>query len=163
MEKLKFTKEGFLKHGKPVELSLGELEAAFVHAFPGSERRRWLFDNFERYLYRLQDEVFPHFEVWVNGSFVSLVEKPNDIDFVVYLDYRVFEVRGEKTLDRFWSFNLEKQGLDAYLIRDYPFGHLEHSRTVVWKRQWEERYAKSKPDKLNNRVEKNFVKLIFEP
>ncbi len=163
MEKLKFTKEGFLKHGKPVELGLGELEAAFVHAFPGSERRRWLFDNFERYLYRLQDEVFPHFEVWVNGSFVSDVEEPNDIDFVVFLDHRVFEVRGEKVTDRFWGFNFEKQGLDAYLVKEYPEGHESYPGFLRLKESWYRRYTNSRKDADGFVHQKNFVKIVFEP
>lgn len=130
MKKLNYTRKGHLKPGRPIVLGLRELEHHFVHAFPKSERRRWLFDNFERYLYQFQDEVYPYFEVWVNGSFVSKVENPNDIDFVVFLDYRVFEVRGEKVMDKFWCFNLENQCLDAYLVKDYPDWHENHHETV---------------------------------
>jgi hypothetical protein len=163
MRKLSYTKQGYLKPSPPIEMGLKELEHHFVLAFPNSERRRWLFDSFERYLYRLQDEVFPHFEVWVNGSFVSKVDAPNDIDFVVFLDYRVFEVREEKTLDKFWSFNLEKQGLDAYLVKDYPEGHEDYAGFLSLKESWYRRYTNSRKDPTGLVHQKNFVKIFFEP
>ncbi|MBK8563297.1 MAG: hypothetical protein IPN76_08105 [Saprospiraceae bacterium] len=163
MSKLQFNKVGYLSPGEPIQLTLTELSNVFVAGFPNSERRRWLFDNFERYLYRFQDELFPHFEVWVNGSFVTLVEEPNDIDFVVFLDYQVFEARGEKVTDKFWTFSLENQGLDANLVKVYP---MEHNEFVQYNEQteiWSLRYSNSRADNKGVVQPKNFVKIIFEP
>jgi len=62
--------------------AIDTLEAYFVTAFPKSTTRKRLFENYLRYIYRFQDEVFPFFEQYINGSFVTKKENPKDIDLV---------------------------------------------------------------------------------
>jgi len=110
---LTFTDAGLLTPAKGIETSLEIIGQHFVQAFPHSETRQRLFENFQNYLNSFQDEIFPWFEMWVDGSFVTLKENPKDIDVVTFLDWEVYELR-EKALERFWGYNLEDKGLDTY-------------------------------------------------
>jgi len=101
---LTFTEAGFLAPAKGIEASLEAIEAFFVKAFPHSETRSRLFENYMGYLHRFQNDIFPWFEMWVDGSFVTLKENPKDIDVVTFLDWEVYEMR-EKALEKFWGFN----------------------------------------------------------
>ena len=63
--------------------------------------------------------ITPQFEQWINGSFVTTKENPNDIDFVTFIDSTIFK-QNEAKLEEFWSFALEDEGLDAYIVKIYP-------------------------------------------
>ncbi len=155
---LNFDEYGNLTPYKIIEVDLATFEAYFVTAFPNSKTRKRLFENYLRYIYRFQDEVFPFFEQWINGSFVTQKENPKDIDLVTFLDYSVYEKRGDKILDKFWSFSLEDEGIDSYLVKDYPKNHLLYMKTLEKKDVWLKLYA-------NNRAKiptKGFLKIIFE-
>lgn len=84
---LDFDEFGNLTPYKIIETDLITLEAYFVTAFPKSKTRKRLFENYLSYIYRFQDEVFPIFEQWIDGSFVTQKENPKDIDIVTFLDY----------------------------------------------------------------------------
>lgn len=101
MTQLNFDEYGNLTPYKIMEIDLATFEAYFVTAFPKSKTRKRLFENYLRYIYRFQDKVFPFFEQWINGSFVTKKENPKDIDLITFLDYKIFEKRGDKVLDKF--------------------------------------------------------------
>jgi len=155
---LNFDEYGNLTPFEVIEVDLATFEAYFVTAFPKSTTRKRLFENYLRYIYRFQDEVFPIFEQWINGSFVTQKENPKDIDMVTFLDYEVYEKRGNKVLDKFWTFSLEDEGIDSYLVKDYPKDHFLYKEVLKKKDVWLKLYA-------NNRTTiptKGFLKIIFE-
>ncbi len=156
---LNFDNHGNLFPYEPIEVDLDTLEAYFVTAFPKSQTRKRLFENYLRYIYRFQDEVFPFFEQYINGSFVTKKENPKDIDIVTFLDYTVYEKREKsKTLDKFWAFSLEDKGIDAYLVRDYPTNHPFNIETQQWKDYWSKLYSNNR----NTTPSKGFLKITFE-
>lgn len=120
--KIEFNKNGYLKSGI-YEIDLETFKTIFVDSFPNSITRNHLFDNYLSYIDDLQKEVFPYFEQWIDGSFITKKTNPKDIDIVTFLDYKVYELRGESFMDRFWSFSLEKEGIDAYIVKTYPSTH----------------------------------------
>lgn len=155
---LDFDEFGNLTPYEVIETDLATLEAYFVTAFPKSETRKRLFENYLRYIYRFQDEVFPIFEQWINGSFVTQKENPKDIDIVTFLDYEVYEKRGDAILDKFWSFSLEDEGIDSYIVRDFPENHSKFEKTVRSKKEWTNLYSGTR-----GKFEyKGFLKIIFE-
>ena len=99
--------------------------------------------------------------MWLDGSFVTLKENPNDMDFVVFLDHRVYKAQ-EPFLDKFWTFALEEQGLDSYLVGSYPAEHTEYGNFVTNKNNWLLRYTHTKPDAQARIFQKGFVELVFE-
>ncbi len=155
---LNFDEFGNLTPYQAIEVNVDTLEAYFVTAFPNSKTRKRLFENYLRYIYRFQDEVFPFFEQYINGSFVTQKENPKDIDLVTFLDYEVYQKRGDKVLDKFWSFSLEDEGIDAYPVEDFPKGHPEFKETQLAKAKWENVYSK---DRQLVRT-KGFLKIIFK-
>jgi len=155
---LNFDEFGNLSPYKAIEVDLDTLESYFVTAFPQSTTRKRLFENYLRYIYRFQDEVFPFFEQYINGSFVTQKENPNDIDIVTFLDFKVYQKRGDKVLDKFWSFSLENEGIDAYLVEDFPKSHPEFMETQFIKNDWKNRYSTNKA----RTHKKGFLKIIFE-
>lgn len=157
MKKLSFDKNGYLKPYKAIEVDLETFRFNFVDAFPNSERRKWLFDNYLRFLYSFQDNVFTYFEQWINGSFISQKEAPKDIDFVTFLDYKIYERRGDNVLDKFWKFSLEEQFLDSYIIKSYPDDHPNYPICLSEKNLWLDRYGTDREDEP-----KGFLKIIFK-
>lgn len=111
-EKLNFDDNGYLVPYQQLEVDIDTFKTNFVDAFPNSTRRKWLYENYLRFLYRFQDDVFTYFEQWINGSFISQEQNPKDIDIVTFLAFDIFEKRGNKILDEFWKFSLEDQFID---------------------------------------------------
>lgn len=106
INKITFDSNGYLESPTPSELTLSEFEEYFVKAFPKSDRRKWLFENYLQYTNRFQNEIFPHFEQWIDGSFISKKENPKDIDIVTFLDYNVYDLRDEDMINQFFTFSL---------------------------------------------------------
>jgi len=63
-------------------MSVGELRALSVDAFPGSSSRPELWQRFER---ARKDLSYIAWELWVGGSFVSSKLEPKDIDLLAVL------------------------------------------------------------------------------
>lgn len=60
-----------------------ELDNHFLSEFDGSRTRRALIDGFHQYIEALKKYAV-RFEIWLDGSFVTSKEDPNDIDLVVF-------------------------------------------------------------------------------
>lgn len=65
------------------DVSQTELDNHFLSAFAQSTTRPGLIVGLRRFLNALQPFGI-HFEVWVDGSFVTTKENPNDIDLVAF-------------------------------------------------------------------------------
>lgn len=60
-----------------------DLKNHFLSKFPGSRTREPLISGFNKYLSQLR-RFGVTFEIWVDGSFTTDKENPNDIDIVVF-------------------------------------------------------------------------------
>lgn len=152
---LTFTESGLLTPATGIETSLEVIEQQFVTAFPDSASRKRLFENFQNYLTGFQNEIFPWFEMWVDGSFVTMKENPKDIDVVTFLDWEVYE-RRERKLERFLGYYLEAEGIDAYIVKVFPESHPEFGDYQDDMAYWNHIF-------VNNRgsAQKGFLKLKF--
>lgn len=65
------------------DLREDELRNHFLSSFPGSRTRKSLISGFSKYLDKLR-KFGVSFEIWVDGSFTTDKENPNDIDIVVF-------------------------------------------------------------------------------
>ena len=83
-------------------------------------------------------------------------ETPKDIDIVTFLDYNVVETRNQDLLDQFWTFSLEKEGIDAYIVKSYPSDHVQYQNYLRLRQIWADRYAQDR-----NQQSKGFIKIIF--
>jgi hypothetical protein len=78
-----------------IELSIETFREIFVDKWlDKTSTRRAIFQNFETYISDFKNLITPNFTMWVDGSFVNAKkDNPNDIDFVSFIDYRVYEAK----------------------------------------------------------------------
>ena len=152
---LSFDEKGYLIPYDEIETNLETLKKYFVDAFPNSRTRSLIFNNYEKFIADFQYEIFPHFEHWIGGSFVSMKENPRDIDISVFIDYRISEMRNKK-LEKFWSFSLEDKFIDSYIVKEYPKEHLNYQSFAESKINRYDLYSSDR-----NEVSKGFLKLVF--
>lgn len=162
MKPIQFDEHGYLKPYEGLEATVETLKEYFVDGFNENGSRFVLFENYLQYIEGFKEKVFPYFEQWVNGSFVSRHPNPRDIDLVTFLDYRVFHAK-EKLLDGFLSFSLEPQGIDAYIVPVFPDGHEHFSVTKKFESQWLNRFSWTKADNADRIFRKGFLKIKFKP
>ena len=160
MTSIQFDEHGYLVPYQEIDVNLEIIETHFVEQFQGSRTRHGLFTNFQWYLETFKAEIFPHFEQWLNGSFVTQKLNPADIDFVTFLNFRVFQAK-EGLLDNFLSFSLETKGLDAYIVPVFPVDHENHQTSKAFQNQWLNRFTTTKADDLDRIYQKGFLKLTF--
>ena len=157
---LQFDEHGHLASDEIEEISLADFKQFSVDGFPESITRKVLYDNYLAWILAFQTEVFPYFEQWIDGSFVTQKRDPRDLDFVTFLDADVFELR-EKALLPFWSFSNEAKGLDAYIVKKVPLGHPDFSEFSRQKTEWKDLFMKNKSKPFNTVISKGFVKINF--
>ena len=160
-KQLNFTREGYLTPIDGIETDFATFKKTFVDDFPLSEQRQFLFHNYQEYLRLFSRRITPQFDQWINGSFVTKKENPNDIDFVTFINSTIFE-RCEAKLEEFWSFALEDEGLDAYIVKVYPSDSpLFATHTVHFQKVWFKRFCRTKADANLDISTKGFIKLKF--
>lgn len=65
------------------DFSLDEVGNHFMQNFPGSQTRRPLIDGLNAFVSHLSRVGVP-IELWIDGSFTTQKENPNDIDLVIF-------------------------------------------------------------------------------
>ena len=69
--------------------TLAEVEAAAVQRFPGNARRELIWQQFSM-LYATVTSIVPRCEWWIDGSFLTAKDDPDDIDAAVFIEANVF-------------------------------------------------------------------------
>jgi hypothetical protein len=145
-----FDSKGNLPSGKPIEINLEDLEQHFVFNL----HRRQQFEQYLQYLDELKLIVTTPFEQWVDGSFATLKEKPNDIDVVSFVPFDIY-LKVEKQLAQ-----LKKTFspiLDLYHVCDYSENHRNFVHTQYDRIEWLHLFSRIRGQKLN----KGFIKIYF--
>jgi len=112
-------KNGHLTPNQKIELTEEEFETNFVLLLENKEHRSELFQNYKAFIQEFSEEITPNLEVWIGGSFTSEKEFPNDIDLVVFADYKVFQEKEKE----FETLRMNHKGnpkrLDIYKVLIY--------------------------------------------
>jgi hypothetical protein len=162
MQNLTFDAHGYLTPSEKITIDLNTLEQVFVKDFPNSTRRKVLFDNYLRYVDAFAKEITPHFTQWINGSFVTRKENPKDIDFVTFLNSYT-DRKNIEIIDRFQSFSLENENLDAYILEIYPTEDEKYlSYSLMNLEKWDTRfsYTKEHDDKII--FPKGYIEILYK-
>lgn len=130
---LQFDEYGNLTPDQPIESDLGEVEAVFV--FNG--HREALFNRLKLFFEDISSVGCDPVEIWLDGSFATRKNKPNDIDLVLFVDYQIFDMLEV----RLWELKkLYKKEIDAYFVSVYPETHelnrLTKSDRIYWLNQF---------------------------
>jgi hypothetical protein len=161
MQNLAFTTDGFLSPFEKITIDISTFKNVFVDDFPNSTTRKAIFDNYLRYLDDFSKEITPNFTQWIDGSFVTLKENPRDIDFVTFINVDLYNNK-EEIIDKFLSFSLENQGLDAYILQIYPKENfLYQSYTLQNIENWSKRFSKTKKNTNGIDFPKGFLEINF--
>lgn len=158
---LTFDPKGFLTPDINLPGTLAEFQQEFVLNFVIRSKRRALFDEFKRYFRDFFEAIeVDEILVWVNGSFVTKKENPNDIDFVFFLDSELADKFAD-IIGRQFTHPESKQlyQMDAFLLRDYPETHPDHFFTVSDKGYWFELFSRTRKDRRGHSHKKGFVEL----
>lgn len=151
---LNFDTYGFLQPYEPIEVDLSILEDYFVF----NEHRQRLFINYMRWLDSFKSKVTTEFVQFLDGSFISQKELPKDIDFVTFFDYKIYE-REERFLDKYWTFSLENEGLDSYLVKTYPKGHELYENHLTERNYWTRLYSCTRKNDFGEQFKKGFISI----
>jgi hypothetical protein len=157
---LMFNQSGLLVPDNKINSTIEELEKEFVTNIPTIKRKE-IFESFLKY-----NEDFKkvcNLEVllqWINGSFVTKINNPGDIDLITFLDFEIITKLGSK-LDNFKYPNSESlYGVDAYIIEMFPEGHKDRFKTISDMAYWKDRFTKTRRIR-GNRLSKGFLEILY--
>jgi hypothetical protein len=157
----RFNSRGFLMPYQKINSSIEEIQDVFVEQQPYSETRRLIFDNYLAYLVDFKRYITPNFTHWLDGSFTSLKPNPNDLDFVSFIDYRIYEAKEDEIFRIVEKYGYLK--LDNYISQVFPESHLRHSETLHYMDYWKDLFSSSRRDADTNlQAPRGFIEIIFK-
>lgn len=145
-----FDLKGNLPSGEPIEINLKDLE----HYFVFNLHRRHQFEQYLDYINELKNIINTPFEQWVNGSFITLKEKPKDIDVVSFVPSTIYQKQENQLAQIKKTFY---PILDAYHICNYPENHRNFVYSQSDRIEWLHLFSRIRGQKLN----KGFIKIYF--
>lgn len=147
-----------------IEIDLVTFEEVFVNSFPKSKTRKKLFDDYLTYIAGFKQAISPTFYQWINGSFVTSKQNPNDIDIVTFLESAIYkehllQLKPYKGLTLF-----QEKSLDCYFVECFPENHeMYETITLPDTLEWLHLFSKTRPDHKGQKNPKGFIKICFEP
>ncbi len=157
---LQFDEHGLITPKKIIELSLVDFERIFVKERTETVHRQKIFEEYLRHNEQIQKEIGPILFQFLNGSFTTLKAKPNDIDVVSFIDYRVFRGQ-EQNISSLMEAWKAKGSVDGYIsARSYP-GHPHFILTQLNYEYWKDLFTQTKPNNENQRFLKGLIKINF--
>jgi hypothetical protein len=154
---MQFDDNGYLVPYGAIESNLNEI----LQEFCFTEQRAVLYQKFVDFMAELQKLLGVGFEVWVNGSFTSKKNVPNDIDLLVFLDYKVLKLH-DKALEKYVSLEYHKtMKLDCYFLGVYPLEHKLYSRYLLDRKEWLFNWTQKKDFRTKQFNSKGFLTLTF--
>ncbi|GAB2552507.1 DUF6932 family protein [Spirosoma aerophilum] len=153
---LKLSEDGFLPPGRH-RCNIDDFFALFVQ---NNTHRQQLFQAWKSYNERLLVNLgLGNIKLvqWIDGSFVTNKLTPNDIDFVTFIPYDLYEPNEDGLIEFYSTVSLHNNGLDAYICPIYPAEHPDYQFTRHYRTIWNKRFKKNK-DTIG---EKGFLELIL--
>lgn len=158
---LHFDSKGFLKPAQNLPTTLAIFEQEFVVNFNNRAKRQVLFDEFKRFFQAFFEATeLNEVSLWVNGSFVTKKENPNDIDFVFFLDSELANKFADVLSQKFTHpESKELFQMDAFLLRVFPTDHPDHFFTLSDRAYWFELFSETRKDRRGHSFKKGFIEL----
>ena len=113
---LQFDKRGHLVPYNNIEISYETFISSFVENSPLKSTRHQIFAKFDSFLKEFCSEIYPNFKIWINGSFVTEKTNPNDIDFLIFINYEWYQLNEQKLDDVKNKVKKENADLDIYFL-----------------------------------------------
>lgn len=150
MEKPTFDANGYLQPYKIIHLDLLTVEDMFTYNL----RRKRLFDVLKDYLIELHSTLSAPFQIWIDGSFMTKKELPNDIDLVTFVNANEYQY----WQNRLWGFKekYKYQGLDIHLVCVFPNNSWKRIETDYSTNDYYQLFISDRDN-----IKKGFIQLNF--
>jgi hypothetical protein len=136
---LQFDNNGFLMPKEIIISNLDELKNTFVF----NKHRATIFDTYLDFLSDLEKLELGSFSHWVDGSFVTKKPFPNDIDLVIFVDFKIHKFKHSRLL--YLKERYKYYGIDAYFESYYPPNHPFYPKYLYQNDYWFKVYSYTKP------------------
>lgn len=154
---LKLDRRGYLMPKGPISSELDEL----MRVFATNDVRRELLQRYLNYSARLKDICNCEYIQWVNGSFCTAKDEPNDVDIISFIPASLID--SDKTAFAAFSYPNSEHNfkVDAYIVKIYEEGHRYHSRFIGDRAYWLDKFSRTKRTRAGIQHDKGFVELMF--
>ena len=154
MAKLNFDSQG---HLVPHDLIETDWES-FVETFGWNNHRRALIELLRSFLIELDGFSIRSYTVWIDGSFVTQKEQPNDLDVVFILPsitHQQFERDLRALMDQF-------DRLDVYFVRMINANERDHFLYASDRAEWLFQFTMTKPNRITRqKFPKGFIQITW--
>lgn len=131
-----FDQYGYLTPYEVIPTDFETFEQVFVKGFPNSNTRPTIFREYLTYLDRLRQIIDGEFYQWIDGSFVTNLLNPDDIDFITWVEIKTYEEKS-KELGILRNLRFERKSrLDGYIMPYYPPLHRKEYLNDINRKQW---------------------------
>lgn len=155
-----FNSHGNLDGGIISVSSLSEIEEHLVQAFPDSRTRRRNFDAFCNFWNSLDKSTVTR--IWLDGSFCTTKEDPNDIDCVIFIEPIKQNEDYFETLQKQHN-QLKQNHLDVYVAPDKECIKIEPKTLEIYQKfDYQEKYWLGQFGFDRNRNHKAIIELRRE-
>lgn len=158
---LEFDTKGFLIPDNVIHSSLQELEQVFVEGMKTGERKKHFeaYLNYSKELKKLCGDI--ELIQWIDGSFITKKEDPNDIDLVTFVDFESTKAI-HHLLDNFGKeLSKTMYGVDAYIVYTYLLDDKRYFLFQSDKARWVHKFTKTKANRRGQVFKKGFLEVIF--
>lgn len=151
---MNFDHYGNLAPYEAIDISLDGFQEFFVIKMKNSSTRLGLFEKYTEHLDAFKRQITPDFLQFINGSYVTKKLNPNDLDLVIFIDYRVYELH-QKELAKFKRGG-SYQGIEAFIEKAYPPEHPYFVRYQSDLLYWNELFTRDRKQR-----QKGYLKIQF--
>jgi hypothetical protein len=102
------------------------------------------------------------FDIWINGSFTTRKEIPNDVDILIHIPSNHYDKFGIQLRQLINNSKKESNGqIDAYLIVVLDNNHKSYPIYQIDLIEWQNIFGKTKPTRSGQRFSKGILKITF--
>ena len=157
---LQFNSKGLLIPNTNIKSNITELEKEFVTSL--DPHRTELFQKYIHYSDSLKSELsdIPLLQ-WIDGSFVTKKQVPEDVDLVTFIAAESVEAIGTRIDDFKYPLSIEKYGVDAYIVKVYERKHKQYPLYIGDQMYWMDNFDKTRRNRNGIKLPKGFLEINY--
>lgn len=118
-----------------------EIKSVFVDNFPNSSSRKEIFEGYSKFCKTLVTLGIKNFVQWLDGSFCTSKENPNDIDVVTFVNYDKLNALTSDNQDCLMNLaqnptSKVRYKCDSYVVLVYPQTHQYYRNYLDYRMYW---------------------------
>ncbi len=132
-------------------MTMDELRKRCVDDFPKSSRRGMIMDGLERMIAKLISIGLDDCDLWIDGSFLTIKEEPDDVDFVLLTPSKFFNQGTDEQVefldqleDTHKKLSIRQQyHCDSHAFAIYPKTSSNYVLDLALRRLWQNNFGKA--------------------